>query len=234
MKRYLRFTRYRAHCQAENFEFPSNFSPLTISTVMCMYTIEDGRAAIALARKTLDRHFKAPGTKAPELSETFFQRSGVFVTLSRFPGKELRGCIGYVLPVMKLKKAIEENAVNAALRDPRFPRLRKEELEKIIVEVSLLTVPEVVEYDTPEELASQVTIGQDGLIIEKSFYKGLLLPQVPVEWGWEAEEFLDHTCMKAGLPSDAWRMDKLTVKKFSAKVFSETSPRGDVVEKELN
>lgn len=199
-----------------------------------MYTIEDGIAAITLARYTLDRHFGIGSREKPTLSDRFAQRSGVFVTLSRHPSKDLRGCIGYVLPVMKLRKAIAENSINAALRDPRFPSLRKDELEKIVVEVSLLSVPEEIQYSTPEELAGQIEIGRDGLIVEKSFYKGLLLPQVPVEWGWGAEEFLDHTCMKAGLPSNAWRMSNPSVKRFSAKVFSEETPRGEVVEKALH
>ncbi|MDP7076811.1 MAG: TIGR00296 family protein, partial [Desulfobacterales bacterium] len=163
----------------------------------------------------------------------FSEKSGVFVTLSRFPSKELRGCIGYVMPVMKLKKAICDNALNAALEDPRFPALRKEELDRIVVEISLLTVPEKIKYSSPEELLNRIQIGKDGLIMEKSFFKGLLLPQVPVEWGWDVEEFLSHTCMKAGLSSNTWRKGEVTIKKFSAAVFSEKSPRGKVIEKEL-
>lgn len=197
-----------------------------------MYDLEDGRAAIALARAELDRNYGI-AKKEPGLPEKFSERSGVFVTLSRYPSKELRGCIGYVMPVMKLHKAIRDNALNAALEDPRFPALRKEELDKIVVEVSLLTVPEKIKYSSTEELVGGIRIGKDGLIVEKSFFKGLLLPQVPVEWGWNVEEFLSHTCMKAGLSRDAWRKKGLTVKKFSATVFSEKSPRGEVVEKEL-
>jgi len=199
-----------------------------------MYKLEDGRTAIALARAELDRHFRIGKPELAKLPEKFSKKSGVFVTLSRYPSKELRGCIGYVMPVMELKKAIRDNAMNAALEDPRFPTLRKEELDKIVVEVSLLTVPEKIKYSTPEELLGLIRIGKDGLIVEKSFFKGLLLPQVPVEWGWDVEEFLSHTCMKAGLSSETWRKGRVTIKKFSAAVFSEKSPRGEIVEKELS
>ena len=198
-----------------------------------MYDLDDGRTAIALARTELDRHFGIEKTEKGKLPDKFSEKSGVFVTLSRYPSKELRGCIGYVLPIMELKKAIRDNALNAALKDPRFPSLRKEELDKIVVEVSLLTVPEKMKYSSPEELVKRIQIGKDGLIMEKSFYKGLLLPQVPVEWGWNVEEFLSHTCMKAGLPADSWRKGRVNVKKFSAAVFSEESPRGEVLKKEL-
>lgn len=213
------------------YEIGSLYSKIPL--VIDLYDLEDGKTAISLARAALDRHF---GLEPPELSsppKKFFKKSGVFVTLNRFPKKELRGCIGYVLPVMKLKTAIEENALNAALKDPRFQRLRKEELEKIVVEVSLLTVPEKIRFTLPEELTGQIKIGRDGLIVEKSFFKGLLLPQVPLEWEWDVEEFLSHTCMKAGLPPDTWRKERITVKRFSARVFAESSPRGEVKEKAL-
>lgn len=198
-----------------------------------MYDLKDGRTAIAIARAELDRYFGIGKIELENIPEKFSVKSGVFVTLSRYPSKELRGCIGYVMPVMKLKKAIRDNALNAALEDPRFPSLKKEELEKIVMEVSLLTVPEKMKYSSPEELLKGIQIGKDGLIVEKSFNKGLLLPQVPVEWGWDVEEFLSHTCMKAGLPSETWRKGRVTIKKFSAAVFSEKSPRGEVVKKEL-
>ena len=198
-----------------------------------MYDLEDGKLAISIARAALDNYFTGKDVKLPSLPKKFSQKSGVFVTLNRYPKKQLRGCIGYILPVMKLQKAIKQNALNAALEDPRFPRLKKEELEKIVVEVSLLTVPEKIEFSSPEDLVSQIEIGKDGLIIEKSIFKGLLLPQVPVEWEWDTEEFLDHTCMKAGLPTDSWRKGNVKITKFSASVFAESTPRGEVKRKEL-
>lgn len=198
-----------------------------------MYDLEDGKLAISIARAALDNYFTGKDVKLPSLPKKFSQKSGVFVTLNRYPKKQLRGCIGYILPVMKLQKAIKQNALNAALEDPRFPRLKKEELEKIVVEVSLLTVPEKIEFSSPEDLVSQIEIGKDGLIVEKSIFKGLLLPQVPVEWEWDVEEFLDHTCMKAGLPTDSWRKGNIKITKFSASVFAESTPRGEVKRKEL-
>ena len=198
-----------------------------------MYDLEDGKLAISIARAALDNYFTGKEMKLPSLPKKFSRKSGVFVTLHRYPKKQLRGCIGYTLPVMKLKKAIKQNALNAAMEDPRFPRLEKKELEKIVVEVSLLTVPEKIEFSSPEELVNQIEIGKDGLIVEKSIFKGLLLPQVPVEWEWDTEEFLDHTCMKAGLPTGSWRKGNIKITKFSASVFAETTPRGEVKRKEL-
>jgi len=198
-----------------------------------MYDLEDGKLAISIARAALDNYFTGKDVKLPSLPNKFSRKSGVFVTLNRYPKKQLRGCIGYILPVMKLQKAIKQNALNAALEDPRFPRLKKEELDKIVVEVSLLTVPEKIEFSSPEELVGQIEIGKDGLIVEKSILKGLLLPQVPVEWEWDTEEFLDHTCMKAGLPAGSWRKDNIKITKFSASVFAESTPRGKVKRKEL-
>lgn len=198
-----------------------------------MYDLDDGKAAIALARAVLDEHFGIEDARKPVLPSKFSRKSGVFVTLNKYPSKNLRGCIGYIQPVMELKDAIKENALNAGLKDPRFPKLRKSELDEIIVEVSLLTVPREVEYSTPEELTEKIEIGRDGLIVERSLQKGLLLPQVPVEWSWGTEEFLDHTCMKAGLSPGCWRAGNVLVKKFSATVFAEKTPRGEVEKKPL-
>jgi len=198
-----------------------------------MYDLEDGKQAIHLARGVLDEYFLGKKCDRSSLSKRFSKKSGVFVTLNRYPRKELRGCIGYILPVMKLRKAIEENVLSAALKDPRFPKLRREELDNIVVEVSLLTVPKKMEFDSPNSLVGQIEIGRDGLIVEKGFYKGLLLPQVPVEWNWGPEEFLSHTCNKAGLPADAWKNEAVTIKKFTARVFAEDTPRGEVKRKKL-
>ncbi len=199
-----------------------------------MYSIEDGRVAIKLARYTLIRYFDSSLAKdKPKQPVKFGSKSGVFVTLNQYPSKRLRGCIGYILPVMKLGKAIRENAINAALKDPRFPPLGKDELQNIVIEVSLLTVPEPIEYSKLDDLVEKIEIGRDGLIVEKGFYKGLLLPQVPVEWEWDVETFLDHTCSKAGLPPNTWRNKPLIIKRFTASVFAEETPSGNVKRKDL-
>ena len=111
--------------------------------------------------------------------------------------------------------------------------MREEELDKVVIEASLLTPPEIITVKKPKHYVKEVVIGRDGLIVEKGFRRGLLLPQVPVEWKWKVDEFLSHTCMKAGLLPDSWLEEGVKIYKFSAKIFSEVEPRGDVVEKKL-
>jgi hypothetical protein len=100
--------------------------------------------------------------------------------------------------------------------------------------VTILTKPEVIKVKQPQEYPSHIKIGKDGLIVEQGFYKGLLLPQVPIEQEWNTEEFLSHTCMKAGLLPDAWFDKDIKISKFSGQIFTETKPKGQVKEKCLN
>jgi uncharacterized protein (TIGR00296 family) len=104
------------------------------------------------------------------------------------------------------------------------------ELDSILVEVTVLTKPELIKVKKPSEYPAQISIGRDGLIVEQSFYKGLLLPQVPIEQGWNTEEFLSHTCIKAGLPPDAWFEKSTKISKFQGQIFTETKPHGSVKE----
>ena len=124
-------------------------------------------------------------------------------------------------------------AASSACHDPRFPPLAEKELDNIVVEVSVLTVPQEIKVEQRRELPKMIEIGRDGLIMEKGFRRGLLLPQVPVEWGWDAEQFLEQTCHKAGLSPDSWLDPKVKILSFSAEVFAEDTPRGKVVRKRL-
>ena len=198
-----------------------------------MFSDADGKKAIEIARAVIENHVK--GLELPQLDhpDVFRTKSGVFVTLTTHPGDELRGCIGYPEPVAPLIEALRDSAVSAASRDPRFPPVRKTELGAVKVEVSLLTPPEEIMVEKTTELPERVTVGVDGLIAQRDWARGLLLPQVPVEWGWDAEQFLSQTCMKAGLSPDAWHMDGTRIFKFQAEVFSEIEPRGAVVRREL-
>jgi hypothetical protein len=155
----------------------------------------------------------------------------VFVTLSK--DGELRGCIGFPEPTYALKRAIVEAARSAAFDDPRFPPVTKEEMNEITIEVSALTIPKLVKVKDSEEYEDMIIIGKDGLIIRGKFGSGLLLPQVPVDYGWNVKEFLKHLCMKAGLLSDAWKDLDNKIYSFQAQIFEEIEPRGEVVEKEL-
>jgi len=163
-----------------------------------------------------------------DLPSVFKEKRGVFVTLHK--DGDLRGCIGYPLPIMPLGKAIVDSAINACARDPRFPCVGPAELERIEVEVTILTPPEV--YAEPKKrLPELVVIGRDGLIVTRGSYSGLLLPQVAPEWGFDPLEFLSQTCVKAGLPPDAWLDEDTMVEHFQAQIFAEVAPGREVFEK---
>lgn len=161
------------------------------------------------------------------------KKTGVFVSLYTYPECELRGCIGFPLPVMSLPEATVKAAIAAATEDPRFPPVEPAEIDRIVIEVSVLSVPEKIEFTDPKELPSKIIIGRDGLMIKSSRGSGLLLPQVPVEYGWDSEEFLCHLCMKAGLPATYWLTGKFDIYRFTAEIFAEESPGGKVIKKEL-
>lgn len=198
-----------------------------------MLNVKDGEKAVQLARSVIEQYVKSHSMRVSTLEGIFLENHGVFVTLHTYPGYDLRGCIGIPLPVMPLQEAIIE-AAKSATRDPRFPPLAEDEIDKIIIEVTVLTKPQMIKVTDPKEYPSKIEIGRDGLIIEQGYRKGLLLPQVPIEQRWNTEEFLANTCMKAWLSPDAW-FDKATkIYKFSGQIFSEVKPLGEIKEKHLH
>ena len=200
-------------------------------------TLEEGKFLVSLARKTVEtylktgRRLKIPENVPPKLME----KCGVFVTINKLKNgkRELRGCIGYPYPTHPLIEAVMDSAISSATRDPRFPPLNENELEKVIFEVSVLTPPEIIKVNKPTEYPSKIKVGRDGLIVESGFYKGLLLPQVPIEWKWDEEEFLCQCCLKAGLPPDCWLLEETKIYRFEAIIFEEIKPNGEIVRKEL-
>jgi len=190
-------------------------------------TLEEGKLLVKLARETIETYLReGRKPRVPKVPAKLRERRGVFVTLNK--GGELRGCIGHPLPTTPLVDAVIDSAISSATRDPRFPPVAPEELPTLEVEVSVLSKPEPIEVKSPREYPKHVVIGRDGLIIEWSGYAGLLLPQVPVEWGWDAEEFLSHACMKAGLTPDYWLREGVRISKFSAQAFRQRKPGGKV------
>ena len=163
----------------------------------------------------------------PDLEEKFSFNSGVFVTLNNPDG--LRGCIGFPMPEKKLSHAIVDGAIAAATEDPRFPSVKTNELNDIVFEVTVLTPPIEIDVYDPMEYLEKIKVGRDGLIIRHSFSSGLLLPQVPVEYGWNTEEFLQHTCEKAGLARDTWKNESVKIEKFEGIIFKEETPNGVIV-----
>ncbi|ASJ09859.1 AMMECR1 domain-containing protein [Thermococcus sp. P6] len=204
-----------------------------------MYRIRDewGEFLVRLARRAVEEYVRNGRViKPPEdTPRELMEKMGVFVTLNRHglpPERALRGCIGFPLPIYPLAEATIKAAIYSASEDPRFPPVREDELDDLVVEVSVLTPPELIE-GPPVERPLKVKVGRDGLIVEKGIYSGLLLPQVPVEWGWDEEEFLSQTCWKAGLPPDCWLDEDTRVYRFTAEVFEEEKPGGQVRRKPL-
>ncbi|MFQ6127484.1 MAG: TIGR00296 family protein [Thermoplasmata archaeon] len=192
-----------------------------------MYSKEEGECAVLAARNTIENYVRGEDKYDVDFPKSFEEKSGVFVTIDTFPEIELRGCIGYPEPFFPLREAIVK-AAQEATRDPRFPPLRENELDNIVIEVSLLTPPEEVIVKKPKEYLKSIVIGRDGLIARKGVFRGLLLPQVAIDWEWNVEEFLSNTCMKAGLRADDWLNRDTRIYKFSAEIFGEKTPRGEI------
>jgi AmmeMemoRadiSam system protein A len=168
---------------------------------------------LALARTTIESRLEGHPLPAPEPESAILLESrGAFVTLKI--GGQLRGCIGHVIGVAPLWRAVRDNAIAAAFEDPRFAPLEHGELSQTTIEISVLTPLRQV---TPEE----VIVGRDGVLIERGPARGLLLPQVAVEYRWDRTTFLDHTCRKAGLEVGCWRHPDTIISVFSAEVFCE-------------
>ncbi len=181
--------------------------------------------AVRSARGVIEYACAKKPKPALSLTGIFREKRGIFVTISR--DDQLRGCIGLPYPVMPLAEALEHAAHAAALEDPRFPPVRKDELGVISVEVTILTVPAAIDGD-PEDRVRHVEVGKHGLIVRGMGTSGLLLPQVATEYGWDAETFLDHTCQKAGLPGRCWKHRNVEVLTFEGQIFSEKPTGGTV------
>ena len=192
----------------------------------------EGEIAVRIARKVVDAEASGKKTGHIDVPGTFREKRGAFVTLHTYPENNLRGCIGFPEPIFSLASALVRAAQHAC-HDPRFPDLEEYELDNVTVEVSILTLPEEIMASDPQSIIDAVRVGIDGLIVEHGQLRGLLLPQVPVEWGWDTKEYLAQTCVKAGMNPDMW-LDKHTrLYTFQAEVFSEETPRGNVSRKEI-
>lgn len=177
-------------------------------------------ALLDIARRSITTMVRDGETYEPPVPDEFpelLEESGVFVTLEKHGN--LRGCIGYVFPVKPLYLGVRDNAISAAVRDPRFPPVDEEELPELDVEISIMTP--LAETDWRD-----IKVGRDGLYIEGYGHAGLLLPQVATDLGWDEETFLVHVCQKAGLPADAYKDPEVKLFTFQARVFG-----GPLIEK---
>lgn len=199
--------------------------------------IRAGELAVEYARSVLDQYLTDGSVPDPDSTLDDPDRpldgdasaledvGGAFVTLET--GGNLRGCIGRPYPRQPVIEAVRESAVGAATNDPRFPPVDHDELSDIAVEVSVLSPPEEL-ADSIRDEAMPIEVGRDGLIVRNGSKSGLLLPQVPVQHEWDVETFLTQTCRKAGLSEHCWRSGDVTVERFSADVFRESTPDGPV------
>lgn len=188
-------------------------------------TPAQGQALVALARQTLMARFnrKIPLDHNDQLASRLLDdamqtQSGTFVTLKI--GGQLRGCIGSLEGRDTLVEGVRRNAVNAAFHDPRFSQLTNKELDRVSIEVSVLTPPKALEYSDGEDLISKLRPNVDGVTIRKGHAGATFLPQV---WGQlpDADKFLSHLCMKAGMPGDAWCKGDLEVETYQVQYFEE-------------
>ena len=192
---------------------------------MTSFTEKQGQLLVKLARKTIMKELAGKSTDfesdtlTPSLqSEGFQAHCGTFVTL-KIQG-QLRGCIGNLTSTESVLDGVKRNAVNAAFHDPRFPPLSAAELDRTEIEVSILTEPLPLEYRDSRDLMRKLRVNVDGVIIRKGHISATFLPQV-----WEQlprpEKFLAHLCIKAGLPSDAWKSSELEVLTYQVQNFEE-------------
>lgn len=184
-------------------------------------TPEEKQMLLALAREAITRtvdNQEPPGVDLDALSEELRRDAATFVTLTK--RGELRGCIGSLDPRRPLVLDVRENAMAAAVSDPRFPPVTADELDDLHVEISVLSKPEPLSYDGPEDLIAKLRRGVDGVVIERGWNRATFLPQV-----WEKlpdpHQFLQHLCTKAYLPADSYSRPGLDVYTYQVEKFEE-------------
>ncbi len=176
-------------------------------------TPSDQKLLLRIARRTVEQYVREGSVPEIEVTSLALKEIGAsFVTLKKHGA--LRGCIGHIIARVPLYHCVQQMAVAACSQDRRFPPVRPEELDYLEYEISVLTPLEEVEN------ILEVEVRRDGLYLRKGMRSGLLLPQVATEQGWDRDEFLSHTCLKAGLPPDAWKSGA-EIYRFQAQVFSD-------------
>lgn len=190
--------------------------------------VRDAKELVNIGRNAVWGTFQGRDFKIPEaIKEKYSEHMGVFTTIKTFPNKKLRGCIGVPLPIYPLWYSVIYSSIQAAFKDPRFKPLLPEEFGNIVWELTILNPPEEIKAPK-EELPSLIEIGKHGLIVERGNNTGLLLPQVPVEHGLSPLEFLEYTCLKAGLPKNCWKDESTKIYRFTGEVYKEVEPFGNV------
>ncbi len=175
------------------------------------FSPEERATLLALAHGSIDARLRSIALEVDAPSAHLAQHSGAFTTL--YLHGQLRGCVGFVLPAHPLFRTVMEAAAGAAFHDLRFPPVTHEEAPDLKIEISVLSPLSPIAPD-------DIEIGRHGLVITYGMCRGLLLPQVPEEHGWDRQTFLEQTCLKAGAPPDAWRHGAV-IEAFTAEIFGE-------------
>ncbi len=194
---------------------PSNNSPAATGAAMKPeseeYSAEERRQLLQLAHEVISASLEGREMDTTPPSDHLAEARGAFTTL-HLRG-ELRGCVGYVMPVHPLYRTVAETAMAAAFHDTRFFPVTREEAAQLEIEISVLSLLKPIEAD-------DIEIGKHGLVVTFGSRRGLLLPQVPLEYHWDVKTFLEQTCHKAGLPPDAWERGA-TLESFTAEIFGD-------------
>ncbi|AFZ70297.1 uncharacterized protein, PH0010 family [Caldisphaera lagunensis DSM 15908] len=198
---------------------------------------ELGKLLVNISRQSVEYYFKNKKVMElpKDLPEILYRPGAAFTTIETYYSKEqhsLRGCIGFIEPIKPLIKTVIDVSIEAAFNDPRFEPMNPEELDTVTFEVSVLSKLEEAPKDK-EGRINFIVIGRDGLVVERGYYRGLLLPQVPVENLWDKETFLSETCLKAGLWPDCWLDPKTKVYRYRAMAWKEVEPKGNIVRRDL-
>jgi len=193
-------------------------------------TIEEGTELVRLARTSVESYIK--NRKIINSTIKSNKKSGVFVTIYHLntmnSQKNLRGCIGYIIPLKNIYDSVIATAINAATKDPRFSAISERELDEVIFEVSVLTKPALIRVDNSDVSLNKIVVGRDGLLLESVYGSGLFLPQVPVEQKWNIREYLTNLCNKAGVPPDTWLLPDSKLYTFHSIIFREKLPNREI------
>jgi len=194
---------------------------------------EDGVFLVKIARRAIELYLTTQRVFEPpsDTPEKLMKNGMAFVTIEKLIGerKELRGCIGFLEPRTPLIETVIKAAISAATEDPRFEAMTIDELENSVLEVSVLSP-----YIEVKDPLNEVEIGRHGIyIVYGVLNRGVLLPQVPVDYCWDTETFLAEGCLKAGLAPDAWMSERTKIYVFEAMIFMETKPKGEVIVRDL-
>lgn len=200
------------------------------------YSKEEGELLVKAARNTLELLVKSTGFK-PEvvkksMKDNFKESRGVFVTLRHYHTNEIRGHMGFLLPEFPLYEGIVDATIGAATKDPKFIPVTEKELEDTILEVSILSRPELLKGSETKRLSS-IKLGRDGMMIEYGLYKGHFMPEEIEEKKWTKKDAFEELCSIAKIPKTYWTQPNVRLYRFEVQTFKEEEPNGKVVEREI-